>query len=381
MNILFTIHHRLDADSGAAGTTMQIAASCRDLGHTTEILSHDSLPRRLPESLAGLVFPFVVLARVLRAWTSRGRAPDVIDASTGDAALVALIPRRMRRSTIVTRSHGSEHVNHHVNVRAARAGQLGLSWKYPLYNGGLLLHIVAMSQRRSDAATFLNDLDRRYATRHLGVANPRTHRLDNGLPSYLVGLEVAFGPPPTADRTIAIVGSHLHRKGTAHAAPALAALLRKRPAARLLFLGTKCPPETVLRDYPVDVHTRIRVVPSYARSELPDLLTGAHICLAPSLAEGWGKGLTEAMASGLAPVATATGGTRAIVAHGESGLIVGLRDRTGLEREMLRLVDDPDLLDRLRRGAYRRAQELTWHSVALARTALYQAVIDRPAAR
>jgi glycosyltransferase involved in cell wall biosynthesis len=321
------------------------------------------------------VFPWFVAARVRR--TVKAWRPHVVDASTGDAWLWARLRRRRRADAplLVTRSHGLEHVNHEQRVREARAGNVKLSWRYPLYYGGLRLWEVAASLRGADAVFLLNNEDRSFATAHLGVAPERAHVVRNGIPRTFLGQ-----PRPVAadgEPRLAQVGQYTLGKGVRYGATALTEVLRGHSDMRISFLGTACPRDAVLRDFPTELHDRIEVVPSYSRDDLPRLLEGHELTLFPTLYDGFGKTLLEAMACGLAPVTTLVAGPREVVRDGIDGLLVPPADANALVTAIERLLADPDLRLRLRTGAWETAQRFSWESAAQQRLALYEAELER----
>ena len=82
------------------------------------------------------------------------------------------------------------------------------------------------------------------------------------------------------------------------------------------------------------------------------------LCL-PSLIEGMGLVLLEAMYFGVPVVATQVGGIPELIIDGESGLLVAPGNSEALAVAITWLLDDPDLRQRLIVGGQRRAQEFT----------------------
>jgi glycosyltransferase involved in cell wall biosynthesis len=171
------------------------------------------------------------------------------------------------------------------------------------------------------------------------------------------------------------VGSYSLRKGVKYAAPALNKVLDRNPRIQVTFLGTGCSRNQVLADYKPSVYARVNVIPCFSRSELPRLLTGHHIKLLPTVSEGFGMVLPEAMACGLAPIVTSTPGPLEIVQDGHDGIIVPARDPRALMRAVEYLIADRTLLDRLRRNAYVKAQVYSWNRTASQTLQLYEEYI------
>ena len=108
---------------------------------------------------------------------------------------------------------------------------------------------------------------------------------------------------------------------------------------------------------------------------LPAFLAGGQIFVMPSLYEGHPKALLEAMACGLAIVATDVDGVRTVVADDRTGLLCAPTPE-GLRAAVVRLIADPDLRRRL--GAAARTQIL--ETVPMARAVDQTAAACRRAA-
>jgi glycosyltransferase involved in cell wall biosynthesis len=361
VRILLTIHHHLEAGAGAPGVTLALRDAYREAGHDAEILSFDDMPAALGPRARELLFPEFVAARI-----GLGRQYDVVDASTGDAWLWARVPRR---PLLVCRLHGLEHVFWEQERR--RSPPLTTR----LYHGGLRLREVAAALRGSDACFFLNHGERDRAVAELGVERDRAFVVRNGIPADMVGLPAPA--PPDGPPRIAHIGSYTARKGIEHLAPAVSALLARRPEAGFTYLGTREPRERVLADHDPAVRERIAVVEAYDRAELPALLGGHHVVVSASLAEGFSLALPEAMACGLAPVATALDGAREIVEDGRNGVLVPPGDAPALTSALDAVLADPERLARLRTAAHATAQNLGWPAVAADQLALYARLLRR----
>ncbi len=98
--------------------------------------------------------------------------------------------------------------------------------------------------------------------------------------------------------------------------------------------------------------------------DLPMILHLADAFVTASVSETFGMNALEAMAASLPVVAIASPGVSEVVVDGETGLL-GRHDGPGeLSRNLLRMVNDGRLRERLSKGAYKRAQEFSLDNTA-----------------
>ncbi|BDM81685.1 glycosyltransferase family 4 protein [Acaryochloris marina] len=379
MNILLILHEYLDPNSGAAGSTLNLKEKYQELGHQVYTYSFDDLPSWLSMKLKDLIFPEATALKITQI--VRQHQIDVIDASTGDVWVWARFFRclTLNPPLLVTRSHGLDHLEHEERLQDAALGNLTLSWKYPLYRGSIQLWEIAQSLKYADLTFFLNRVDAEYAVNHLQV-NPETaHVFPNGLPNYFLDLPLKY--PGDGRIRIAQVGTYVQRKGIEYSTPALNEILLKYPEVEVSLIGTELNgygvPEEVYADFDPQVHNRLTVISYYQHEELPDLLRGFDIKLFPTLSEGFGKVLIEAMACGLAPVTTPTPGPSDIVQDGHDALLVPVRDSRAIVESLERLIQNRAELARLQQNAYQTAQSYSWSTIAQQRLAAYEAAINK----
>jgi glycosyltransferase involved in cell wall biosynthesis len=378
MKILLTIHHLLDPNAGAPGVTLSLGKAYQSLGHEVYYYSYDNMPERFSGKMTSILFPFYVVLHIRKI--SREFDLDVIHASSGDAWIWGSIWKYFgsaRRPLLVTQSHGLEHTMHEQILEEAKNNRLKLSWKYPLYNGSILLWKVARSFQMANLCFMLNQYDARTVKDKIGVVTDRVKVFPNGIPDEFIGLPFElFQPELDGLPGIAFLGSYIDRKGIQYGVPALNNLMERYLKLRVIFLGTGGTVDRVLNDFSPAVRDRITVVPSFDKPELPRLLKDSHILLFPSLSEGFPLALPEAMACGLAPIVTDIPGPTEIVVNGENGFIVQPRDQLQLQQAMEKLINDLDCLQKLRRKAYQVAQNYNWSSIVQQHLELYENVLN-----
>lgn len=115
----------------------------------------------------------------------------------------------------------------------------------------------------------------------------------------------------------------------------------------------------------------VRFVGFVPPEELPLWYNAADAFVYPSLYEGFGLPLLEAMACGTPVVASETPALREVVAN--AGLIVGPRDVPALSQVLLQLARAPELRQELADRGLRRAGEYSWRRTAAETAAVYRA--------
>jgi glycosyltransferase involved in cell wall biosynthesis len=376
MKILLTNHDYLDPNSGAAGSTLQLGQKYQKLGHQVAYYSYNNLPKSLTRNLNYLTFPLWVASFLWRQ--NSQKKFDVVDAHTGDLWLWAkwLFKLQVNSPLLVTRSLGLEHIGHLQNKDDAARGDLRLSWKYDLYRGGIHLWEVTQSLRHADLVFLLNSEEHKYAAEVLGISPNKIHTVANGIPDYLLNLPFELIADEDTNIRIAQVSTFIDRKGIKFSVVALNNILSRYPHVKISFLGTMCSTDEVYANFKPDVRDRIKVIPRFNHETLPELLKGHHIKLFPPLSEGFGKALIEAMACGLAPVATATGGPLDIIRDRHDGLLIPLRDSQAIEQALEDLITNRSELNKLRQNAYNTAQKYSWQRIAKERISLYEKALE-----
>ncbi len=123
---------------------------------------------------------------------------------------------------------------------------------------------------------------------------------------------------------------------------ALIPLLCERPELYLVFVG-KGELEPVLREKAREKGGGDRVVFAGWRKDIPELMRLFDVFALPSLNEGMGRVVVEAMASGKPVVAADVGGIPDMVHHGKNGYLVDPQDTVSLKTAVAGLLDDSRL--------------------------------------
>jgi glycosyltransferase involved in cell wall biosynthesis len=150
------------------------------------------------------------------------------------------------------------------------------------------------------------------------------------------------GPAPV----VGTVARLAPQKGVAYFLQAAAQVSRQMPEARFAVVGDG-PLRGELEAMCRKLGLAERVVFTGHRNDVPALLRRFTVFVLPSLSEGQGITVMEAMAAGCPVVATNTGGVPELVKHGCSGLLTEPGRADQLAQAMLCLLRDPRLRQEL----------------------------------
>jgi len=234
-------------------------------------------------------------------------------------------------------------------------------------------HYVALSR---DLQSYLVDA--------IGVAPERITQAYNGVDMErfrpaVDGPERIEGCPfdPKAHWIVGTVGRMAEVKDQTLLARAFIEALRREPAlrdrVRLVMIGEgplRARAQALLDDAGV---ADLAWLPG-ERSDVPAVMRGLHLFVLPSLAEGISNTILEAMASGLAVLATEVGGNADLIAAGETGLLVPAAQPEPMAAWMVELASSPERAQAMGRAGRARVEQ-KFSMAAMMRN--YQGVYER----
>lgn len=175
---------------------------------------------------------------------------------------------------------------------------------------------------------------------------------------------------------ILTVGTLEPRKNLARAIAAYALLARGRAEPpRLLVVGGQGwgGEDVAAVAARHGVAERVELAGYVSDERLRELYAGARLLLYPSLYEGFGFPVLEAMSMGC-PVVTSNTSSLPEIA-GRAGLLIDPTDPAQIARAMERMLDEPGLAGRLRQAGLRRARAFSWERCARETAAVYRATL------
>jgi len=145
-------------------------------------------------------------------------------------------------------------------------------------------------------------------------------------------------------------------KGVADGIKAFEMAKTKHPGIELVMFST--------REKGADVPGYVKFYHNPPQEKLRELYCSFDIFLAPSLSEGCQLPPMEAMACKCAVVATNVGGIPDYSIPGETALVSPPHDPESLGRNLIRLLEDGGLLERISIAGYEKIRNFTWDKAA-----------------
>lgn len=227
---------------------------------------------------------------------------------------------------------------------------------------------LELTRRRAALVLCPSDATRRECV-EAGIADDRLRVVPWGVsstpvaPAALDAVRVRHG---IQGRYVLWVGTIEPRKNL----PALLGAFRRLPEDVTLVLAGPAGWHEDLTVHREGLEHRVRLTGFVTGADLAALYAGAEVFCYPSLLEGFGMPVLEAMAQG-APVVTSAGTSTEEVA-GDAALVVPPTDEEALADALLRVLEDPALAGRLRTAGSARAAAYTWERTARETVAAYQ---------
>ncbi|MBW2618182.1 MAG: glycosyltransferase family 4 protein, partial [Deltaproteobacteria bacterium] len=220
--------------------------------------------------------------------------------------------------------------------------------------------LARLAARRQGMTIAISQAVADHLTRCLGLDNSRMRLIYYGLePRKRTGndLRREYNIPDEAP-IVGTVGRLARQKGQTHLIRTMAQVLGTIPQARLLIVGHD---DEGLRP---SLEAEIKrlglgeaVILAGFREDIPDVMAALDVFCLPSLWEGFGLVLLEAMAEALPIVASAVGSIPEVVADGQTGRLVEPGDEDGLAQALIDLLGDRQRASGLGRAGRARQQE------------------------
>jgi glycosyltransferase involved in cell wall biosynthesis len=231
--------------------------------------------------------------------------------------------------------------------------------------------LIRDSARRARVVVTVSETSRRDLIERYGLREDRVVAIPNGVSRRFLSQP----PRPTAsigERPVRIlaIGTLQPRKNLLRLLAAVRRVAAERPV-HLRVVGPDGYQASVIRDALAGARdVAVDVVGFVSDEDLPTEYAAADMLVYPSLYEGFGLPVVEAMAMGL-PVVTSTRGALPEVA-GDAALIVDPLDEAAIAAAIARLTDDDELRRELVARGRERAKRYSWVDAADKHVAVYR---------
>ncbi len=139
---------------------------------------------------------------------------------------------------------------------------------------------------------------------------------------------------------VGIVARLSEEKGHTGLIRAMPEVIANIPGAQLLIIGEgRTKQELIKLAKALDLDNNVFILPPVGDTR--EVLSSMDLFVLPSLKEGLGLALMEAMASGIAVIGTDVGGIKSLIRDGDNGLLVRPADSKGLSRAIVELLQNP----------------------------------------
>ena len=212
-------------------------------------------------------------------------------------------------------------------------------------------------------------LEGRLFTTPLGVDERFAHDPDLGDPT--------IPEWPVGKRVVLTVGQYAPYKNHEGALRAFATAFRGRADLAMVFIQRLNQRSETLRLLARDlgIEQQVHFLGPVDDASLVACYNAATVLLHPSLCEGYGLPMAEAMASGCPVVASDRSAMPEVL--GGAGLVAPIDNIDAMAAALRQVVDDPNVGHALRQAGLARAEQLTWRHFAEANLSVYRTVLQR----
>jgi L-malate glycosyltransferase len=316
--------------------------------------------------------------RMLRSWL-RENKPDVIHTHLWAANMIGRIAGRLTKTAVISSVHNPDHEAEawadgaEVSLTKRRVARALDRWT--AHAGGD--HLIAVS-----------NYVKRSANRHLRIPLDSIEVVYNPIDTDLFKSPPAKGRAeilsecglPAESLVLLNVARVSPQKGLIYALRALPAILERYPAAHLVSIGATTDPawHAQLQREAAELGIVDHFHLLGTRRDVIDFLRACDVFIFPSLYEGLGIALIEAMAAGCACVASAAGPIPEVVHDGEDGILVPPGNPEAIVAAVCRLLSDESLRVRLGKAASESAlSRFQPQQSAATLTRIYRQVVEQ----
>ena len=359
MKILLISGHKKNWGAGASSVYLHLNQELQQLACYSHLFNlEDYLSDKLPGVVQKLTQAFHVERKIL----PQVKEADVIEVAgnIGWRLFERLLSARLqKRPLLAVRLHGLEFKDEQARITEEIARLMKLPIKYKL----LTRHWINWQEFKTIE---LADIVVCHTSREADAIITAGLKHQSKVKICPLGIDPAFISEREHRASVNKLlwwGSWIERKGIYTLPRAFELAVREIPNLSLTIGGSGTPPQEVLSYFPPELRPQITVLPFVSEDEHKKILAEHDVFIFPSLSEGFGLALLEAMATGMPCITTLTG-MYDWLEHGKNCYIVPMSAPTAISAAIKRLNDDFTLRCAIGDKARETARILSWQNFA-----------------
>jgi len=356
MKFLFVGNFFKNENYGAPGHVIQPLNDIGEKGHLAHAIFRDDLlgfsPKKniMLNTILFIVFPVMAAFKML--FLDIRNRYDFVVVSSGDGFFYAILTKIFfltKHPLLIMRSHGHEFLykkEYKRELSMSKRSHFRVRERVFLFSYRILQ--VTIFSHLCDNIFVMNRAEGDYLERSF---------MKDKISVIPTGVKPVFAVPAEAKRgrDILFVGGWCHLKGCAYFVDIIKILNDRKSDLTVSVIGTGLKDGDVIADFPEEMADRIRVIRLLPKDMLKEEYLNHKVFLFPSLFEGFGKVVLEAMVLGMAVVVSEGLGVSEVISDGRNGFLVPKRDVERFASTAGMLLDDPQLRERVGENARRTA--------------------------
>jgi len=352
MKFLLARNVARNENAGAASTVLGLGNKLEELGHKIDYIFNDDLPYRTKNPAWHRIYFGIYLVLKLTYKRFKGLKYDVLIISGGYGYLIPLFRSLFGKPLFINRSHGPEYVGEPISKK-----QL-ISYRLPYE---LLIRFQCqLATKYADLTLVTNQYEKKHMTKNFSLDNNRIIAFPPAIH------DLFFDKPLIYKNNIKLpnllyVGTWIKRKGVNQIVKAYDLLCREYDDLSLTIVGVDNEDE-VKSEFENSKNVNVKSIIN--RNDLINLYDSHQVFIFPTLSEGYGKVVLEAMSRGMCVITTPMGYGADIINHNENGFVIPFDDYETIVETVKTLISNHEILDSIRFKARKSVQGLTWENVA-----------------
>lgn len=308
------------------------------------------IPAEWSKNKCALFLVFLYLMRLIIFLSFNGKKFDIIHANWTIASLAAILTKPFHRKPVVTTLHGSD-------IFSANKHTL---FKYPTF----------LALNGSDALICVSNALKNEIS-NLNIPSNKIFVIPNGVDLNKFNDQTNL----QRKKIILYVGSLTKKKGVHLLLEAFSIVNRIQPDFELKIIGDG-PEEMYLHNISskLSIKDKVNFYESMPHNEIGKIMQESFMFVLPSIDEGFGVVLVEALASGLPCIAFNSGGVTDILDENQ-GILVEPGNVSELSSAINELITNRNLYNRLSVSGREIAKEFDWNLIAERVIQIYSRVI------